>query len=98
MHGAVKKIPKESAIERELVLRVLALGGMAEKVQVIGKRGFFDRLVILPGGRIYFCECKRSSRAHIATHQILYATKCIGLGCNVALIRTSADIDRLLAQ
>jgi hypothetical protein len=42
---------RESAIERELCERVAAAGGRAEKVTVIGRRGFFDRLVILPGGR-----------------------------------------------
>ena len=40
---------KESAIETELMRRVDAAGGVAEKVTLLGRRGFYDRLVVLPG-------------------------------------------------
>jgi len=40
---------KESVVEDYLVSQVEAMGGVAEKVTVIGSRGFYDRLVVLPG-------------------------------------------------
>jgi hypothetical protein len=88
---------RESAIERELVDRVGHAGGRAEKVTVIGRRGFFDRLVLLPGGRVVFVECKRPRGGIVALHQREYAERYRALGVAVALIKNSADIDRLLA-
>jgi hypothetical protein len=87
---------RESAIERELCERVAALGGRAEKVTVIGRRGFFDRLVLLPGGRVIFVELKRPRGGRMALHQTLYASAYMALGAEVALVSKSADIDRLL--
>ena len=40
---------RENVVEEELVRRVRAIGGIAEKTTVIGRRGFFDRVVVLPG-------------------------------------------------
>lgn len=43
---------KERDIERQLVARVLELGGEVRKVQWIGRRGAPDRLVMLPARRL----------------------------------------------
>jgi hypothetical protein len=88
---------KESAIEAELRKRVLALGGLCEKVMVIGQRGFPDRLVILPGARLFLVEVKRPRRGRLSPHQRAYAARLEALGVVVYLVRNSADIDRLLA-
>jgi len=92
---AVKLSDKESAVERELVARVLALGGRCDKVQVIGQRGFFDRLIVLPG-RIIFAELKRPRGGRMTEHQKRYRDEYRRLGVAVALVKTSADIDALL--
>ena len=89
---------KESAIERELRIRVEALGGVCEKVRVIGRRGFFDRLVVLPPGVVVFVELKRPKRGRLSRHQIWYAARFAALGVAIALVRTSADIDALLKK
>ena len=90
---------KEATIERELVRRVEALGGVCEKVMCVGKRGFFDRLIILPGPRprIIFAELKRPKRGRISPHQQSYHEQYRTLGVDVVIIRNPADIDRLLA-
>jgi hypothetical protein len=87
---------KESAVEAELLVRVRAAGGYAEKVTVLGARGFFDRLVVLPGGRVIFCECKRPRGGIMSAHQIERARSYRALGVEVAVIANSADIDALL--
>jgi hypothetical protein len=87
---------KESAIERELIERVLARGGICEKVMCVGKRGFFDRLIILPGGRVIFAEIKRPRGGRISPHQRQYHDIYKQLNVAVAFVRNRADIDALL--
>ena len=89
---------RESAVERELLSRVRAAGGVAEKVTVLGARGFFDRLVILPGGRVIFCELKKPSGGVVSPHQMLRHTRYRALGVEVAVIKNSGDIDRLMSS
>ena len=48
----------ESEIEKELVRRVRAAGGKAFKWVSPGNAGVPDRIVIMPGGRIWFVELK----------------------------------------
>jgi len=101
MNG-MSAIVKERAVEVELVERVVARGGLCEKVMVVGKRGFFDRLIVLPvhGGppRIIFAEIKRPRFSRIAPHQQKYYDTFRALGVvDVYFVRNSADIDRLLA-
>jgi len=91
-----KAVKRESLVEAELVARVRAMGGMAEKVQVIGRRGFFDRLVILPGGRVYFVEVKRPRGGRLSPHQIWYLTAFDALDVAIAVVRNSEDITELL--
>jgi len=88
---------KESVVEDYLVSQVEAMGGVAEKVTVIGSRGFYDRLVVLPGGRIIFVECKKPRRSRISPHQRTRHTTYRELGADVAVVKTLADVDRVLA-
>ena len=49
---------KEDIVENLLVRRIDELGGVALKLQP-PPAGIPDRLVLLPGGRMYFIELKR---------------------------------------
>jgi hypothetical protein len=91
-------VKREAAIETELIMRVRALGGIAEKTTVIGRRGFFDRVVVLPGGRVVFVECKRPKGGRLSPHQILRIHQYRQLGAEVAVVAYSEDIDRLLSS
>jgi hypothetical protein len=93
---AVKLSVRENAIERQLRERVEALGGECIKVTVIGRRGFFDRLVVLPGGRVIFVEVKRPRGGRTTTHQMLWHSRFDLLGLAIAVVKNSADIDALL--
>lgn len=53
---------KESAIEKEARLAVEALGGELLKIKCVGRRGFPDRIALLPGGRIAFIEFKQPGK------------------------------------
>jgi hypothetical protein len=90
-------IVKEAAVERALFERVTARGGVCIKVQALGVRGFFDRIILLPGPRVIFAEIKRPRRGRLSPHQKQYIALFEALGVDVVIIRESADIDRLLA-
>ena len=49
----------ESAVERKIIDRVKAAGGVCLKWVSPGFSGVPDRIAILPGGRILFIEVKR---------------------------------------
>ena len=89
---------KEKIVEEELVRRVRALGGIAEKTTVIGRRGFFDRVVVMPGGVVIFVECKRPKGGVLSPHQIERIRQYRQLGAVACVISNSADIDALLSS
>jgi hypothetical protein len=96
MAATVKRGVKEKLVEAELLARIEAAGGLCIKVQAIGRRGFFDRIVVLPGGKVIFVELKRPRGGMLAKHQIWYLAGFNALAVAVAVVRCSADIDRLL--
>lgn len=49
---------EESRLERRLKKAIENLDGVALKLTVPNKRGMPDRMILLPGGRIYFVEMK----------------------------------------
>lgn len=76
---------RESTIEKALVERVKALGGMCEKFTSPSRRGVPDRLVTLPGGRIVFVELKATGGKLSALQQRDHARR-RALGCSVFVI------------
>jgi Holliday junction resolvase len=87
---------REEKIERELVRRVTQLGGKCLKVTVLGRRGFADRLVVLPNKPMQLVELKRPKGGRVSVHQDLWHREMISLGVAIALVKDSADIDELL--
>ena len=49
---------EESRLERRLKKEIEKRGGLALKLTVPNKRGMPDRLILLPGEKIYFVEMK----------------------------------------
>lgn len=97
----VKRVGKEILIEAALIKAVSDLGGVAEKVSTVGSRGFFDRLVVLPGkarARVIFCELKRPKGGTISPHQHARHALYKKLGAEVALIKSEEDIVLLLRR
>ncbi len=84
---------RERSVETELVARVAAAGGVAWKVRFTGQRGCPDRLVLLPGGKIFLVETKRPRGGVVSANQSLVHATCRGLGVEVAILRSRADID-----
>jgi hypothetical protein len=49
---------RERSVERVLIAAVTAAGGIAYKFASPSRRGVPDRLIVLPGDRIFFAEVK----------------------------------------
>lgn len=73
---------KESEIESHLKRRVEALGGKCWKWVSPGRLGVPDRILILPGGIIWFVETKAPGKRERAS-QVYVQTVLRNLGCTV---------------
>ena len=65
----------ERTIEKELVTKAKAMGGIAQKFTSPGFDGMPDRLVLLPGGKMAFAELKAPGKKprplQLARHRLL---------------------------
>lgn len=86
----------EKTLEAYFVHRVEWAGGIAEKTVSPGGRGYFDRVCVFPGGRVVFVELKRPKRSNTSAHQRTRHERYISLGAEVAVVRSLADVDRLI--
>ncbi|CQH34787.1 TPA: VRR-NUC domain-containing protein [Yersinia enterocolitica] len=68
---------REDSIEDHLVKEVKKAGGIAYKFISPGRRSVPDRLVLLPGGKVIFVECKapgeKPTAAQLREHEKLRA-------------------------
>jgi len=86
---------REKEIEQYLVKKVKEIGGKAFKFISPGNAGVPDRMVCLPGGRIFFVELKAPGGKTTAL-QDLQIKKLYDLGFNVMVTDNKETIDRLI--
>lgn len=88
---------KEAYIESRLREGVKSLGGMAVKFPATYLNGFPDRIVLMPGGRIWFVETKAPKRTpsklQNAVHGFLER-----LGFEVLVIDTTTKVKEFLQR
>lgn len=87
---------RESLIEKHLVAEVRKAGGGAFKFVSPGRRSVPDRIVLLPGGRIVFVECKSPGKLPHAD-QLREHERLRALGFNVVVL-DSKNIDGILGD
>lgn len=83
---------RESCIERYLVKRVEADGGLCEKFVSPGRVGVPDRLITWPGGEMHLVECKAPGKVPRAS-QIRDHARRKRLGVEVYLLDTKEKVD-----
>ena len=84
---------RESAIEKYLCGTVAKLGGQCYKFVVPARVGYPDRLVILPGGRMFFVELKRPKRGRLGVLQPQRHEELRALGVAVYVVRNRGEVD-----
>jgi hypothetical protein len=85
----------EKDVERRLVKGVEALGGKAYKFVSPAHRGVADRLVVLPGGRVWFVEVK-TDNGKLSPLQEVFRKEINDMGCNYARLYGAADVGHFL--
>lgn len=87
----------ERDIERYLVRRVTVQGGVAYKWVSPGRAGVADRIVLLPGGRVWFVELK-TAKGRLSPWQKVFAAEMRRMGMNYIVIRSKGEVDELLQR
>jgi hypothetical protein len=82
---------READVERHLVRLVEKAGGRAYKFAAPGRAGVADRLVVLPGGRVWFVELKTSTGRLSALQQV-FAADMAALGQNYSVLWNKEDV------
>ena len=86
----------ERDIERHLVRRVAERGGVAYKWVSPGRVGVADRIVMLPGGRVWFVELK-TVKGRLSPLQTIFAADMARMGMNYAVLKTKEEADQWLS-
>lgn len=84
----------EETVEQHLRSRVEAAGGMCIKFAPT-RAGVPDRLVILPGGRLFLVELK-AARGRLRPIQEVWHRRARRIGLLVPVLHTKAAVDRWL--
>lgn len=85
----------EKAIEAYLRNQVKKRGGIAFKFVSPGYNGVPDRLVIMPGGRVYFVEVK-NERGRLSPLQLRCHNMLDALGIRVYVLWSKEDVDAFM--
>lgn len=85
----------EKDIEEYLRLGVKKLGGVAFKFTSPGNSGVPDRLIVMPGNRIYFVELKRPG-GRTSPLQNSQISRLKDLGCRVLVVDSKESAERFL--
>ena len=85
----------EKDIEEYLRLGVKKLGGVAFKFTSPGNSGVPDRLIVMPGNRVYFVELKRPG-GRTSPLQDRQISRLKDLGCRVLVVDSKESAERFL--
>ena len=88
---------KKRAIERYLANKVKQLGGKSFKFVSPGNAGVPDRIVIIPGGHIFFIELKAPGKKPRKLQQVVIK-QLKQLGCNVLTIDSKEQVNRFIDE
>ena len=86
----------EKELERKLVRQVRARGGLCMKWVCPGNRGVPDRIVLMPGGRVYFIEMKRPGRSKTDPLQEYWARTLRQMGFETRLVHSLEGLGEAL--
>lgn len=88
----------EKQVEEYLREKVKEIGGRAYKWTSPGNSGVPDRIVVIPGGRIYFIELKKPKGGRTSSLQKVQQKRLKGLGAKVLELHTRELIDEFIRK
>lgn len=88
---------REKEVERKLVQKVKAMGGLAPKFVSPGLNGVPDRIILLQNGKIAFAEIKAPGEK-MRPLQVKRKTQLERLGFSVYCVDDVAKIDSILKE
>ena len=86
---------REISIERRFIKQIKKAGGLCWKFTSPGTSGVPDRIVVLPGGRVYFVELKRDD-GKLSEIQKTRIRELTVLGAGVFVVVGAAGIEEFL--
>lgn len=95
---ASEKAIIENDVEKHLRERVKKAGGKAYKLSSQIENGMPDRLVCLPGGRVFFIETKRPKGGRLSKIQIYRHRELTRIGVQVRVLCTKEAIDEFIEK
>lgn len=91
-------VVREASVETYLRDQVKAAGGLCVKLNPAGYVGIPDRLVVLPGGWIAFCEVKKPKGGVIGRLQSWWCEELRRLGCRHRYVFDRDEVDVALEE
>lgn len=85
----------EKDIEKKLRLMVEHHGGLCLKWVCPGWSGVPDRIILLPGGRVFFAEIKRPKGGKVSDLQTWWRGKLLALGFATFVVWNDDDVNYL---
>jgi len=89
---------REIRIETYLFNEVKAAGGQCVKLHPMGVVGIPDRLVLLPGGVVVFCEVKKPKGGVVSRMQQIWEQRLADLGMNHRFVFTRDDVNEIMKE
>lgn len=87
----------ESQLEEKFCKKIKKIGGMALKFMSPGRAGVPDRIILMPGGKIYFVEMK-SSNGPVNPIQEYIFEKFEELGFKVHILNSENSVKKFLEK
>lgn len=90
--------PKEKVVEAYLRNEIKKRGGVAYKFVSPATVGVPDRIVLMPGGSIWFVEVKRTRKDKLTKLQFIACEKIRALGQQVRVVHGREGVDEFLKE
>lgn len=86
----------EKKLEAKLRNKIKEAGGLALKFSSTSFTGIPDRLVLMPGGHIFFCELKNGNKGILSARQVVVHKVLAGLGFKVYVVSNEIELQNFL--
>jgi len=88
----------EKELEKYLTRRCKLFGFWALKLIILSIGGFPDRTLLMPSGRVAFCELKRDAKAKLRSNQVVMLKRLAGLGFSCYICCSKEQVDAMLKE